>query len=186
MSVKQLKDGTWLIESGKDLQAAVEMVEQRESDIEDIERDMEEQYDYMTMKEEVGGLNAAITKFMSANDVKHVFRDTYKITVIRGHTTTWNPDRLKKLLPKSLWLKVTKQVVDPNKIDDLVKKGVIKDKLIEDALESKPKAAYIQRYPYKEGQDADAARAEEQALRQQLSRETVAEAPKPKKRKGSK
>lgn len=182
MSVKQLKDGTWHIESGKDLERAVALLEEKLETIGQVEAEMEEQYDYLTMKDEVVGLDEAIRVWMAENDQKHVFRDTYKITLIKRWKTEWNPDKLRAALPKALWLKVTKLVVDPNKIDDLVKQGKIKSKDIEKALEQTPVKPHIQRYPYKEGQDADAARAEEQALREQLSDETVAAAPKPKKR----
>lgn len=183
MAVKQKKDETWVIESGKDLEAAVALIEEREEAIREIEAEMEKEYDYLTIKGEISGLNEAVRLFMIENDVKHVFRDTYKITAIRRWNTSWNPDKLRALLPKAMWLKVTKMVVDPNKIDDLVRQGKIDSKQIEKALEQSPVKPHIQRYPYKEGQDADAARAEEATLREQLTKADVDAAPAPKKRK---
>lgn len=184
--LKQKKDGTWQIQTGDDLEAAVSAVEEREEAIRDLEQEMEEQYDYLTMKGEVVSLNEAIRVFMVENDQAHIFRDTYKLTLVRRATTKWDESKLRKLLPKHLWLKVTKQVVDRDKIDDLVREGKVDEKAIAPALVSTPVKPYVQRYPYKEGQTADDAHAEEAALREKLSKETAAKAEKPKKRKGAK
>jgi hypothetical protein len=181
--LKQNKDGTWQIQTGDDLEAAVAAVEERQEAIHDLEQEMEEQYDYLTMKREVEDLTEAIRLFMVENDHKHVFRDTYKLTLIQRANTRWDESKLRKLLPKSLWLKVTKQVVDRDKIDDLVREGKIDEKTIAPALVSTPVKPHIQRYDYKKGQDRDAAIAEEERLRQQLQGEATAKAEKPKKRK---
>lgn len=169
MALQQNAEGEWLIESAADLSAAVEAIEERQQAVRDLESEMEEQFDYLTMKEEITELENALKGAMTRFDQKHIFRDNYKITLIRGHSTTWNPDKLRKLLPKNLWLKVTKQVIDPGKIDDLVRAGTIKEKAVAPALEQKPKAPYIQRYEYKEGEDKDAAMEEEKAARAALS-----------------
>ncbi len=182
MALKQNKDGTWTITAAADLEKAVALIEEREETMREVEQAMEEEYDYLTMRDEVRELNEAVRVFMVENDIKHIFRDTYKITAIRRWNTTWNIDKLKAALPKNMLLKVTKLVVDPGKIDDLVRKGTIKPEQIEKALEQTPVKPHIQRYPYKEGQTADDARAEEAALREELSRSDAARAPKPKKR----
>lgn len=171
--LKQKKDGTWLIESQKDLDEAIEAIEIREQGIADLEQQMEEEFDYLTMKDEVSQLNEAVRLFMVENDVKHVFRDNYKVTLIRRVTSKWNPDKLKKLVGKSTWLKITDHVVSPAKIDDLVREGKLDERAIAPALESTPTKPFIQRFPYKEGQDRDAAMAEESALRAAMSKEAV-------------
>lgn len=170
--LKQKKDGSWVIQTPADLDAAVEAIEEREQGIADLEQQMEEEFDYLTMKTEVNDLKQAVTAFMAAGKIAHVFRDGYKFTLIRRHSTKWNEGKLKKLLPKSMWLKVTNQVLDPHKLDDLVKQGKIDDKEIGEALERTPQKPYIQRFEYKEGQDREAAMAEELALRNAMSDKT--------------
>lgn len=182
MALKRNKDGTWTITAAADLDKAVALIEEREETIRQVEQEMEEEYDYLTMKEEVSELNEAVRVFMIENDIKHVFRDTYKITAIRRWNTSWNLTKLRAVLPKGMLLKVTKMVVDPGKIDDLVRAGKIKPDQIEKALEQTPVKPHIQRYPYKEGQTAEQAQAEEAALREQLSKTNADAAPKPKKR----
>lgn len=183
--LKQKKDGTWLIESQKDLDSAIEAIEIREGAIADIEQQMEEEFDYLTMKDEANQLNEAVRLFMVENDVKHIFRDNYKVTLIRRVTSKWNPDKLRQLVGKATWLKITDQVVSPGKIDDLVRDGKLDERAIAPALESKPTKPFIQRFPYKEGQDKDAAIAEEMALREAMQQE-AAKSASSSKRKGSK
>lgn len=160
-------------------------IEDREQAVAEIAEKMEEEYDYLTMQDEVAGLNEAVRLFMVTNDQKFIFRDTYKLTLVKRSSTKWNEKKLRSLIPKNLWLKVTKQVIDPGKIDDLVRAGKLDDKLIAKALVSTPNAPYVQRYAYKEGQSIDDARAEEEALRQQLAQADTAAGAKPKKRKRS-
>lgn len=172
--LKQKKDGTWTIQSGADLEEAVAAIEEREQAVRDLEAEMEEKYDYLTMKQEAADLIEAVRVFMVSANMKHVFRDTYKLTLIRRATTKWNPDKLKNLVGKATWLKITDQVVSPSKIDDLTREGKLDSKLIAPALEQTPTKPFIQRFPYKDGQDKDAAMDEETALRAAMSGEAVA------------
>lgn len=169
--LKERKNGTWLIENQADLDAAMDGIEERQQAIEELEKEMEEQYDYLTMKTEIVSLNEAVKSFMIMAKQKHIFRDGYKLTLVQRASTKWNPERLKKLVPKPMWLKITDQVVSPKKIDDLVKQGKLDDKLIAPALQSTPQAPFVQRYPYKEGQSIEDAQAEEMALRQAMTGE---------------
>lgn len=134
---------------------------------------MEEEFDYITMGEEIEALRQSMTTFMSANDVARVYRDNYAITLIRRSSFVWDAEKLKKILSKGMMLKISSLVVNPDKIDDLVREGKIDRKQIERALTEKKQKPHVRVFPYKDGQSADDARAEEAALRAQLSNETV-------------
>jgi molybdopterin converting factor small subunit len=168
MALKQKKDGSWLIENAKDLDEVCEAIEEREQALQEIEQMMEEEYDYLTTKEEIAALNVELTRFMNANHVKHVFRDNYKVTLVKRVKTSWDAEKLKAKLPKPIWLKVTKQVLDTEKLDDLVKGGVIKRSEIKDAFVQTDEKPHVRRYPFSEGQTKEDAMKEEQALRQAM------------------
>lgn len=129
---------------------------------------MEEEYDYLTIKAEIPALQDSVKAFMADQDVKNVFRDTYKLTLVRGSSGRWVPDKLKALVPKNVWLKITKLTVDPEKIDDLVRKGDLDRKQIESAYVTTANKPHVRTYEYPKGQDKDAAIAEEMALRQAM------------------
>jgi hypothetical protein len=179
MSLKRKKDGTYKIESGADLESAVDLIEEAKTVIEEIEAVMDEEYGYAENKENLKELESAVETFMAEKDVKNVFRDKYKLTLVRRSRTSWNGDKLKALLPKGMWLKVTRLVVDGDKIDDLVRKGELNSKVIDKALESKPEKPHVRLYPYKEGQDRDDAMNEEKRLMEAMKGEV-------KKKSGSK
>lgn len=159
--LKQKKDGSWLIENYKDLETVAEAIEEREQAIADIEESMEEQYDYKALKQEVSDLKYALTGFMDKNDHAQLIRPDYKIVLVKRSRTSWNEAKLKSLLPKNLWLKVTKLVIDPDKIDDFARKGAIDMDKIAPALESKPDKPHLRWYYGKEGEgDKEAAELE--------------------------
>lgn len=165
------------------MEAAVAAIEERQEAVAEIEQKMEEEFDYSTMKAEIESLRDAVTTFMSANKVAHVFRDNYKITLVRRTSGRWNPDKLRGLVPKGMWLKITTQTVNGDKIDDLVREGKLDRKVIGKAFEITAQKPHIRVFPYKEGQDADAAAKEEEALRASMAVETPTPKPASKRKK---
>lgn len=143
---------------------------------------MEEEYGYETTQTEIAGLNAAVTAYMATNDQAHVFREGYKLTLIRRSGLKWNEATLKTILGKAKWLKVTKTTLDTEKLDDLVRKGEVNRKEIERALTVTPQAPFVRRYDYKEGQSKDDAIQEEAAARAAMMNDAAANRP-PKKPK---
>jgi hypothetical protein len=162
MPLKQRKDGTWSIETGKDMDAAVEAIEEREEGIKTIEENMEDEFDYLTMKQEIVDLKEELRRFMTANDQAQVIRDDYKIVLIRRMRSSWNVNKLKKVLSKGQYLKIVKMTVDPAKIDDLVRRGDIDEKLIASALEQTPDKPYLRWfYGNEDAADTEAAKVAE-------------------------
>lgn len=144
-------------------------IEEREAAVADLREYMQEEFGYQDTLDEIDALNNEVKRFMSANDVKHVFRDGYKLTLVRRGSSAWDQVKLKNLLPKSVWLKVTRQVLDPEKLDDLVRTGGVKMKEIKSAYITVPQAPHVRRYDYTEGQTKEDVIAEEAKLREALS-----------------
>lgn len=120
---------------------------------------MEEEYDFQSMRKEAIELHRALTVFMDDKSVDKLDLGTYRYQIIRGVTRKWNVDKLKAAVGKGKLLRVCKLVVDPDKIDDMVRQGKLDLKEIEGALEEEPKAPYIKRYENKEAtgkKEADA------------------------------
>lgn len=168
MALKQRKNGTWVIESGTDLDKAMQLIEDREDMIAEAEKVMEEEYEYLTFKAEREALMDAVRIFMLENDVAQVQRPDrgYKLTLRRDWTSRWNPERLRNLVSKNVWLKITKPVIDPDKIDDLVRKGELDRKKIGPAFEQSPKKPYLRRFGL---QDEEAAEKEGDALEEAMN-----------------
>jgi len=162
--LKQKKDGSWLIENMKDLDAVTDAIEEREAAIAECEKMMEEEYDYKTMQQEVKDLKYALTAFMDKNDHAQLIRPDYKVVLVKRSRTIWNEDKLKNLMPKNLWLKVTKLVIDRDAIDDLVREGKIDGDKIAPALESVPDKPYLRWYFSKEGSGEAEANALQEAM----------------------
>lgn len=71
--------------------------------------------------------------------------DNVKLTKVVGYRRSWNPEKLQKLLPTSLYKLVIKVTVDANALNELVKEGRIDRKKIESAYEETPNAPYVKR-----------------------------------------
>jgi len=65
-----------------------------------------------------------------------------KVTLVEGKQTSWNEDVLRQILgPK--WDEVTKQVLDPGKLEMVVERDKIPEESLQDALIETPKAGYL-------------------------------------------
>jgi hypothetical protein len=142
---------SWKIEGLKDLDAVADAIEEREAAIAECEKLMEEEYDYQTMKEELTNLKECLRSFMEKNDHAQLTREGYRIVLVKRSRNSWNESKLKNLLPKGVWLKVTRLVVDRDKIDDLVREGTIDMDKIAPALESKADKPHLRWYFESEG-----------------------------------
>jgi hypothetical protein len=122
------------------------MLEERTEAVLEIERIMEEEYDYKAMRNESTALKFAIEEFMAKSDRPKLEMSGYRWQLIKSANRVWNPDKLRAALGKAKFLKVCSVTPDPDKIDDLVRKGTINLEDIEDALEEFPKKSYIKRF----------------------------------------
>ena len=69
-----------------------------------------------------------------------------RASVVRPVRTTWDEDALQEVvsaLPGNVWIKITKRVLDKDKLEAQVKRGAIKLDDIEDCAVIKPTAPWI-------------------------------------------
>lgn len=116
---------------------------------------MDKKFGYSDLQTESLALNRAVIEYMDKKKVDDVDMGTYRAHLQRGFNRGWNADRLRELVPKSVWLKITKQTPDPDKIEEAVKKGLITRKQIQSAFEEKPKAPFLRRFQGTTDSDED-------------------------------
>jgi hypothetical protein len=75
------------------LDAAAEAIEEREQEIVEIEEAMEKEYGYLTTRQEIETIREAVRVFMTENHLSHVFRDSYKLTLVRRGNGKWNESK---------------------------------------------------------------------------------------------
>lgn len=135
---------TFSISSVADAKAAIELMKERTEAINEIEEMMEEEYELSTLRKESMALMEAVKDFVLKRD-KPLEVDNRRFTIVKQHVRKWNPEKLQSLLPKAVFMKVAtmQYVVDPERLDSLIRAGEIDRKKIESAFEESPKAPYV-------------------------------------------
>lgn len=152
MALKRLENGLYRISNQKQAREAATMIEERNAMISEIEKAMEEEHDLQTMRREAIDLHKSLTQFMDDKSVDTLDMGEFRYQTIRPTSKKWNIDKLKAVLGKGKLLKVCKLVVDPDKLDDMVRSGKIDLDDIDAALEIEPKSAYIKRFINREAE----------------------------------
>jgi hypothetical protein len=107
---------------------------------------------------EIAALKEAVDAYVEKKG--NIETDTHKLTRVQGFTRKWNVDKLKKIVPKGIFLQLCNLTPDPDKIDQAVRAGRLDAKKIAPAFEETPKAAYVK---WTEKKESNSARQEEQA-----------------------
>ena len=97
------------------------------------------------LKVEREELQSAVDKYVVDHyEAGQGYEDSnYRATKVVGHTRSWNPVTLQKLLPTRLYKLVIIVKVDSAKLDELVREGKIERKKIEKAFEETPNTPYV-------------------------------------------
>jgi hypothetical protein len=117
-----------------------------EESVREIEALLEEEYDWLTIQRDIDQLKAALASFMTRNDVAKQITDEGHWSLIRRTRGRWDESKLKERLGKSMWLKITKQVLDTEKLDDMVRKGGIKKEEVKGAYIETPEKPHLRFY----------------------------------------
>ena len=142
-SLKRKKDGGYVIASESHVRAAT--VERAR-----VEAEIEELLNAAPIKNRRAKI-AKLTEAIDAYVIEHYAAsdgyedDTVKLTKVVGHTRRWNPDKLRPLMPTSLYKLVIDVKVNADRLDALVKEGKINRKRIAKAFEETPNAPYVKR-----------------------------------------
>jgi hypothetical protein len=133
---------------------ALTLIAERNESIHQINEMMNEKYDYGDMLREATNLQRAVDAFLISKKISELEHANVKLTVVRPHSRYWDGERLKNLVPKRVWLEITKQTPDPDMIEDAIRRGLIKREEIEAAYVEEPKAAYVKKnYGKKDGEE---------------------------------
>lgn len=97
-------------------------------------------------RSQVKRIREAVDRFVIAKNIKELQANGYRLKVIRASRSSWSAERLKELVPKGLWLQITKQTPDPGLIDAAVKAGKLDGDVIKAAFVSTPNAPYVRRF----------------------------------------
>jgi hypothetical protein len=143
MSLKKNKNGTYKIASIKELKEAVSLREDYLENIQSAESDSDEVKEYLDMKQEVDTLKIAVQEYLVETGTKEIEHDGVRAVIIKGQIGTWSKEKLRKILTKSEWLKVTTYEIDKDKLDEAVKAGTIDEKKIQGAYVTVEKKPYI-------------------------------------------
>lgn len=153
------KDGSFVVASKSHVRIALERIEALDKEI--LVRTA-------PLKVEREELQEAVNKYVIDHyEASDGYEDSnFRATKVVGHTRSWNPDKLQKLLPTRLYKLVIIVKVDSGKLDELVREGKIDRKKIEKAYEEKPNTPYVKMT--KKDQSAARAAGESESLAEAL------------------
>ena len=120
---------------------------------------MMDEYGINDLVDEKKDLDKKVREFVLAKDSMEV--PNYKLTVVRGFMRKWDGEKLAKLVPKGILLKVVDYVPNADKIDELVKAGKLDAKKIKSAYIETPKQPYVKITKVKEQDSSEADRVAE-------------------------
>ena len=142
---------TFAVSSVKEAEEAVQLMQERNEAIAEVEAMMEEEYELSTLRKESMALYEAVRAFVLKRN-KDLIMDDRTWKIVKPASRSWNPDKLMKLLPKSLFMKVATMsyTIDPERLDSLIREGSIDRKKIATAFEETPKTPYVKHTVLKE------------------------------------
>lgn len=162
--VKLLQSGKYKIGTKAGAQAARERIDVLSEELQALLADPE----ILKRQEAVQGLSEALDGYVLATSEasESIELGEWRYTKVVQHQRSWNPDKLMKLIPTSIYKMVIKVSVDSAKLDQLVREGKIDRKKIEAAYEETPKKPYVK--ATRASGNADAGEAEATSLAEVL------------------
>lgn len=135
-----------MISSQREAREALELIDSHAESIVEIEAEMEEKHDLQTLRRESVDMKKAVDDFMAKKDVEEIDMGSYKVKLIRRVRRSWNGEKLRGLVDKATWLRITTQTPDPEKIDEMVREKKLDRKVIADAYEEIAEKPHTRRY----------------------------------------
>lgn len=111
--------------------------------IEEAETDNAEVRGYLLLKQDVEAIKAAIQEYLISSETTKFEHDGVNLTMVQAHKRFWNPDKLKQIIGKAMFIKVSNYTIDPAKIDELVKAGKLEENEIAPAFEEVANKPYL-------------------------------------------
>jgi len=155
-------NGQYTIKSKKQAVEALQMMETLKAEIAELEK----QYGISEMQQDAVELKKAVTAYCATNGIDRIDFDDKHGTLVTGFDKKWiltdedltaagqpqGAKSLRRILRrkfrnaedfKRIYARVTKRVVDPEGLDELVAEGVLDDSDIAPALVEKPRTPYL-------------------------------------------
>jgi len=158
MALKRLKNGQYKIESKKQAVEAISLM----LELEDAIRDLEKENGIDEMKMDSVELKKAATAFMTEKNAQalEIPKAGKVAKLVAGFDGAWIETKadlknagtppgvktLRAIVGKDLWLKITKRVLDPDKLAEAVATGAVDEDEIKNAYYEKPRAPYVRIY----------------------------------------
>jgi len=165
VALNMLKSGQYTIKTKKQAVEALQMMETLKAEIAELEA----KYGISEMQQDATELKKAVTRYCEVNDIDRIDFTTNDVpmhgTLVSGFDKKWlltdedlrsagqpkGAKSLRRILRKKIspaefkqvWARVTKRVVDPEGINELVDEGMLDESDVAPALVEKPRASYL-------------------------------------------
>lgn len=93
---------------------------------------------------------AAIIKELQHRGTDALEHDGIRITLVQQDIKDYPLENFERALPSNLYKRILKRVIDKDKIQSLVMAGKIEPELVDECVEVRPKAPYIQVSEYED------------------------------------
>lgn len=154
MALRQNKNGTYVISSQADAVEALTLMEKKSAEV----KKLMEKHGIEKRMQDATELKKAATNFMAMKNVEALELPIGKVAkLIQATKGMWIgtkddlPDdvsarevkTLKSLVSKEIWMKLSRRVPDPAKIEEAVSEGLVEEDEIADAYLEKANAPYV-------------------------------------------
>jgi hypothetical protein len=137
MALRKNKLGHWTISSPSLVKEALGVLEDKQFILAGHMSDPK----IVSLQEDIASLKEDIDAYVIDNEDYE--DDDYKLTRVQGFRRKWDTAKLEKILPRGIFKNIVKVEADPVKIDEYVRSGKLKAKLIEPAFEELPNKPYV-------------------------------------------
>lgn len=148
--LKRKKDGSFSVISPRHVHDALERQDEINEEVAELQAALLETdigIALRNLRDEEAELIMAVDSYVLNNfdGGDGVEDDDYKVTKVVGHTRTWDAEKLRKLVPLSVFKNLTAIVVRPDKIDEYVRARKLKLKDVKSAYIERENKPYVKK-----------------------------------------
>ena len=156
MALKRYKNGTFEITSLKQVREAYKRMQEYSKAVQELEKE----HNIDELRQDATNLKLSADSFLIKSNKDHLEIPEIgkRATVVRGHDGSWVETKadlnaastatksLRSIVGKEIWLKITKRVVDPDKLAEAVATGLVDEDEISAAYDERPRKPYVRLY----------------------------------------
>jgi predicted lipid-binding transport protein (Tim44 family) len=157
----QKPDGGYSIGSEGGVAEALAAIEHTDEMIEKAEALLRQTKTYQSLqelREKRQALSTAVDEFVLSNYKagEGYEDDRIRLTKVQGHTRRWDVEKLKTLVTPGMFKNLVKVTADPDKINEMIRKGKLKLETVAAAYTERPNKPYVRPTIKKDGLDVEA------------------------------